>query len=193
MLARRSLHDEVLQAVSALAQGPSVGAGLERAAFAANMGALISGPQLNKVAAMTAQAISAGARAITGGRTLPGDGRFFLPTVLAGVALSMAIAHQEVLGPFVSVSMFDTAQQAIGMANGTDHGLVGGVFTRDIDRALRCARQLRAGQVFVNEWFAGGVETPFDGVGKSGYGREKGREALANYVGTRNIAIAIRN
>ena len=68
--------------------------------------------------------------------------------------------------------------EAIKIANSTDYGLVGGVFTRDLDRATRAARQIRAGQVFVNEWYAGGVETPFGGVGKSGYGREKGREAL---------------
>jgi aldehyde dehydrogenase (NAD+) len=68
---------------------------------------------------------------------------------------------------------------------------VAGVFTRDLDRATDAARRLRAGQVFVNEWYAGGVETPFGGVGKSGYGREKGREALWNYVQTKNIAIAI--
>ena len=66
-----------------------------------------------------------------------------------------------------------------------------GVFTRDIDRATAAAHKLRAGQIYVNEWFAGGVETPFGGFGKSGYGREKGREALYNYVQTKNIGIAL--
>ena len=65
-------------------------------------------------------------------------------------------------------------------------------FTSDLDRATRAARHLRAGQVFVNEWYAGGVETPFGGYGKSGYGREKGREALWNYVQTKNIAIRLK-
>jgi aldehyde dehydrogenase (NAD+) len=68
---------------------------------------------------------------------------------------------------------------------------VAGVFTRDLDRASRAAQKLRAGQVFVNQWFAGGVETPFGGYGKSGYGREKGREALWNYVQTKNVAIRV--
>ena len=67
----------------------------------------------------------------------------------------------------------------------------GGVFTKDLDRATSAARQIKAGQVFVNEWFAGGVETPFGGYGKSGYGREKGREALWNYVQTKNIAVRL--
>ena len=81
--------------------------------------------------------------------------------------------------------------EAIAIANGTEYGLVAGVFTRDLNRATSAARRLRAGQVFVNEWFAGGVETPFGGMGKSGYGREKGREALRNYVQTKNVAIRL--
>ena len=81
--------------------------------------------------------------------------------------------------------------EAIALANATDYGLVGGIFTRDIDRATRAARRIEAGQIFINEWYAGGVETPFGGYGKSGYGREKGREALMNYVQTKNIAIRI--
>ncbi len=68
---------------------------------------------------------------------------------------------------------------------------VGGVFTRDLDRATTAARKLRAGQVCINEWDAGGVETPFGGYGKSGYGREKSREALWNYVQTNNVAIKL--
>ena len=82
--------------------------------------------------------------------------------------------------------------EAIEIANSTDYGVVGGVFTRDLDRATRVAEGVRAGQVFVNEWYAGGVETPFGGYGKSGYGREKGREALWNYVQTKNIAIRLK-
>jgi aldehyde dehydrogenase (NAD+) len=97
-----------------------------------------------------------------------------------------------VFGPVLSVLKFRDDQEALEIANGTPYGLVGGVFTRDIDRATRAARDVRAGQVFVNEWYAGGVETPFGGYGKSGYGREKGREALWNYVQTKNVAIALK-
>ena len=84
-----------------------------------------------------------------------------------------------------------TEAEALAISNGTDYGLVGGVFTQDIDKAMRTAQRIEAGQIFVNEWFAGGVETPFGGYGKSGYGREKGREALLNYVQTKNIAVRI--
>jgi acyl-CoA reductase-like NAD-dependent aldehyde dehydrogenase len=69
--------------------------------------------------------------------------------------------------------------------------LVAGVFTRDISHALRTAHRLVAGQVFVNEWFAGGIQTPFGGMKGSGYGREKGQDALYNYVQTKNVAIRL--
>ena len=103
----------------------------------------------------------------------------------------MTIAREEAFAPVLSVLKFQSDAEAIEIANSTDYGLVGGVFTRDIHRGMQAARQLRCGQVFVNEWYAGGVETPFGGYGKSGYGREKGREARWNYVQTKNIAIQL--
>jgi aldehyde dehydrogenase (NAD+) len=86
---------------------------------------------------------------------------------------------------------FSTEEQAYALANGTEFGLVAGVFTQNLSLGLRASRALVAGQVFVNEWFAGGISTPFGGVGKSGFGREKGQEALYNYVRTKNIAIRL--
>ena len=119
-------------------------------------------------------------------------GYFLEPTVLTDVAPRMTIARDEVFGPVLSVLKFAKEEEALEIANGTPYGLVAGVFTADIDRAMRASKKLRAGQVFVNEWYAGGVETPFGGFGKSGYGREKGREALLNYVQTKNVAIKLR-
>ena len=103
----------------------------------------------------------------------------------------MTIASEEVFGPVLSVLTATDEDHAIEIANSTPYGLVNGIFTSDIDCANRSARALRSGQVFINEWFAGGVETPFGGYGKSGYGREKGREALWNYLQTKNIATRI--
>ena len=141
---------------------------------------------------MIARAAKQGAKVVTGGHPLNRPGAFLEPTVLSGVTQDMDIANQEVFGPVLSVLSFQTDEQAVEMANATEYGLVGGVFTTDLDRATQAARKLRAGQVFVNEWFAGGVETPFGGFGKSGYGREKGREALWNYIQTKNIAIKLK-
>ena len=86
---------------------------------------------------------------------------------------------------------FDEPEEAIEIANGTDYGLVAGVYTRDLETAHWTADRLSAGQVFVNEWFAGGVETPFGGTKRSGFGREKGQEALLNYVQTKNVAVKL--
>jgi aldehyde dehydrogenase (NAD+)/betaine-aldehyde dehydrogenase len=97
-----------------------------------------------------------------------------------------------VFGPVLSVMRFQTPEEAVALANGTDYGLVAGVYTTDLHLAHWTAGQLVAGQVFVNEWFAGGVETPFGGTRRSGFGREKGQEALLNYVQTKNVAVRLR-
>lgn len=191
LIVQAKRHDEVLEAVVETARSLSVGPGIERPEFGANMGAMISPGQLERATQMCAHAEQEGAIAATGGHRLNRPGCFMEPTVFKGVRPDMAIAREEVFGPVLSVMSFDDDDEAIALANDGEYGLVGGVFTQDTDRALRAARDLRAGQVFVNEWFAGGVETPFGGYGKSGYGREKGREALWNYVQTKNIALAV--
>ena len=189
VIVHESRHDELVERASALARSLSVGPGIERAAFGPSMGAMVSEAQRDRAEGMVRAAEAAGATVAAGGRKLNLPGAFLEPTVLDGVTSDMAIARDEVFGPVLSVLSFETDEEAIRIANSTDYGLVGGVFTRDLDRATRAARALRAGQVFVNEWYAGGVETPFGGTAKSGYGREKGREALWNYVQTKNVAI----
>ncbi|WP_306116423.1 MULTISPECIES: aldehyde dehydrogenase family protein [unclassified Roseovarius] len=192
VIVHESRHDEVVERAEKIAKSLSVGPGIERAEPGANMGAMVSEAQRDRAADMVAEAEAQGALVVTGGRKMNIPGAFLEPTVLADVTPDMTIAQDEVFGPVLSVMKFRDEAEAIRIANGTPYGLVGGVFTRDLDRATRAARQMRAGQVFVNQWFAGGVETPFGGYGKSGYGREKGREALWNYVQTKNVAIALR-
>ncbi|SLN37681.1 Putative aldehyde dehydrogenase AldA [Roseovarius litorisediminis] len=191
VIVHESRHDEMVERAVNIAKSLSVGPGIERAEAGANMGAMVSEAQRDRAAAMVAEAESQGATVATGGRKMNIPGAFLEPTVLANVTPDMTIAQDEVFGPVLSVMKFRNEAEAIKIANGTQYGLVGGVFTRDLDRATRAARQIQAGQVFVNQWFAGGVETPFGGFGKSGYGREKGREALWNYVQTKNIAIRL--
>ena len=192
VIVHESRHDELVERAEKVAKSLSVGPGIERTEFGANMGSMVSDGQRNRALGMVSRAEEQGARVAAGGRKPNRPGAFLEPTVLSGVTPDMDIAQQEVFGPVLSVLSFREDAQAIEIANGTDYGLVAGVFTADLDRATLAARQLRAGQVFVNEWYAGGVETPFGGYGKSGYGREKGREALWNYVQTKNIAIRLK-
>lgn len=187
-----SVHDALVERMVGVARSLTVKSGIEQPEFGATMGAMVSEAQRDRAAASITAAQTEGAHVATGGRKLNIAGAFLEPTILTSVTPDMTVANEEVFGPVLSVLKFSSDAQAISIANGTPYGLVGGVFTRDLDRATTAARQLRAGQVFVNEWYAGGVETPFGGYGKSGYGREKGREALCNYVQTKNIAIKLK-
>ena len=105
----------------------------------------------------------------------------------------MTIFQDEVFGPVVSITPFKTEEEAYQLANSTQFGLVAGVFTNELSRTLRATKALKAGQIFVNEWYAGGIETPFGGIKMSGFGREKGQEALYSYVNTKNVAIRVNN
>lgn len=186
-----SVHDALVDRMIGVAQSLTVRPGIEQQEFGPTMGAMVSEQQRDRAAQMVTDAQAQGATVATGGRKMNIPGAFLEPTILTDVTPDMTIANEEVFGPVLSVLKFTSDKEAIKIANGTPYGLVGGVFTRSLDRATRAARQMRAGQIFVNEWYAGGVETPFGGYGKSGYGREKGREALWNYVQTKNVAIKL--
>lgn len=189
LLVHRDIHDEIVASVAEMASGLISGPGEENPDHTP----LISAGQLERVQAICSEAIAEGAQAVVGGERQAGcAGHFMQPTVFAGVLPSMKIARDEVFGPVLAVIPFDTEEEAVNIANGTEFGLVAGVFTQDLNRALRLTRRLRAGQVFVNEWYAGGIETPFGGVGLSGFGREKGQEALYSYVRTKNVAIRVQ-
>jgi len=192
VIVHESRYNELVERATNVAKSLSVGPGIERTEFGENMGSMVSDGQRDRALGLITRAEEQGARIAAGGRKPNRPGAFLEPTVLSDVTLDMDIAQQEVFGPVLSVLSFCDDAQAIEIANSTDYGLVAGVFTTDLDRATRAARHLRAGQVFVNEWYAGGVETPFGGYGKSGYGREKGREALWNYLQTKNIAIRLK-
>lgn len=187
LLVQRSLYDRAVEACAALANSLKSGHGLQEA----DNTPLISARQLEIVSRMVDRAVHSGALVAAGGKPVDRDGHFMAPTVLHGMAPNADIAMQEVFGPVLCLIPFDTEEEAIRIANGTEFGLVAGIFTNDLSRAHRVAARMRSGAVYVNEWFAGSIATPFGGVGKSGFGREKGVESLYNYVRTKNIAIKL--
>jgi aldehyde dehydrogenase (NAD+) len=159
-----------------------------------DMGPLVSEEQYGRVLNYIQIGQQEGAKVIAGGGrpSRLERGYFVAPTVFDEVQPEMRIAQEEIFGPVLSVLSFADEEEALQIANGVQYGLVAGIFTNDINRALRLATHLKAGQIYVNEYFAGGEETPFGGYKQSGFGREKGLEALLNYTQVKNIAIRIR-
>lgn len=187
LIVHSSIYERTVNAVADLISSLRVGPGIEDA----ELTPVISAAQSHRIASLCDSAVAQGARLVRGGRPLDRAGYFFAPTLFADVLPDMSIARQEVFGPVLVAMRFEHEDEAVALANDTDFGLVAGIFTRDISRAMRCMRKMESGQVFVNQWFAGGIETPFGGRKRSGYGREKGQEALYNYVQTKNIGIAL--
>ena len=119
----------------------------------------------------------------------PSGGSYVAPTLFTDVSADHTLARDEIFGPVQVIIPFDDDDEAVAIANGTDYGLVASVWTRNGARQMRLAKQIHAGQVFINNYGAGGgVELPFGGVGKSGHGREKGFEALYSFSQLKTIA-----
>lgn len=193
LIVHNDVHDEVVGRVADMARSISVGPGVDRPDFGANMGAMISAAQRDRAEAMCRAAERQGARAVAGGRKLNQPGHFLEPTIFDGVKPEMTIAREEVFGPVLSVMRFNDDDEAVRIANGTEYGLVAGIFTADVTRAMKAAARLRAGQVFINEWFAGGVETPFGGYGSPATGGKKAARRSGIRVQTKNAAIALQS
>jgi acyl-CoA reductase-like NAD-dependent aldehyde dehydrogenase len=152
---------------------------------AVDMGPVNSPAQLARISGFVERARGRGAEVLCGGRSATdpetGLGWFYEPTILDGLAPDDEAVQSEIFGPVLCVQIADTVEHAIALANGTPYALVAGIYTRNLSHAHRIAAKLDAGQVYINEFFAGGVETPFGGNRMSGFGRAKGLEALASF------------
>ena len=159
-----------------------------------DLGPLINARQQQRVRDFIAQGERDGLKVAARGSIsadAPKGGYYVAPTLFADVPHEHALAQEEVFGPVLVAMPFKDEEHALQMANGTDYGLIAGLWTRDGARQMRMARKLHAGQVFVNNYGAGGgVELPFGGMKHSGYGREKGFEALLGFTALKTIAIS---
>ena len=190
LLVERKVHDLLVERLATHARGMRIGPGIDDP----DLGPIISRRQLGTIEKYVQIGRDEGASVVTGGArptegALP-PGFYFQPTLLDGVTADMRVAQEEIFGPVLSIITFDDLEEAAAIANRSDYGLVAGIWTRDINKALTLAARIKTGQVYINTYGAGGgVELPFGGYKKSGYGREKGLEALAGYTQVKNVCI----
>ena len=187
ILVQRGVYDDVVAAMSARYEKLQVGPAMANL----DVGPLISMRQKEIVEGYLAQGqdLTVAAKGSIVGEA-PDAGAFVAPTLFKDVPPDHVLAQEEIFGPVQVIIPFDDEDDAVRIANGTDFGLVASIWTKDGARQLRMAKKLRAGQVFVNNYGAGGgVELPFGGVGLSGHGREKGFEALYGFSTLKTVAV----
>jgi aldehyde dehydrogenase (NAD+) len=189
VLVEREAYASLVENLAALFHGLRAGPALDDL----DVGPLIRAGQRERVREFLALAERDRVNIAARGRIVesaPAGGYYVAPTLLIDVPPEHRIAQEEIFGPVLAMMPFDSEDEAIALANGTPFGLVAGVWTRDGARQMRLARALKCGQVFINNYGAGGgIELPFGGRGSSGYGREKGFEALFGFTTAKTIAI----
>jgi succinate-semialdehyde dehydrogenase / glutarate-semialdehyde dehydrogenase len=155
------------------------------------VGPLIDEAAREKVQSLVDDAVARGARLLTGGKAVGGDGYFYLPTVLTDVPESARMRDEEIFGPVAGMSSFISEDEVIAAANDTEYGLVSYVYTNDLKRALRVAEALECGMVGLNQGVVSNPAAPFGGVKSSGLGREGGPNGIDEFLETKYIGIAM--
>ncbi len=188
LVVQADVHDEVVERLSDAYRALRVGPALDDL----DVGPLISARQKERVDSYLAMGRANRPRIVAEGviaDDAPEGGHYVAPALIADVDRDHVLAQEEIFGPVQVVIPFRDEEEAVAIANGTPYGLVAGVWTRDGGRQFRMAKSIRAGQIFINNYGAGGgVELPFGGMGRSGHGREKGFEALYGFSVLKTVA-----
>ncbi|MFD1814845.1 aldehyde dehydrogenase family protein [Rhodococcus gannanensis] len=182
------IFDEFTQAVANVASQVKIGPGLDPAT---QLGPLVSQEQFDKVTGYMAAGLADGARALTGGKRHGDTGFFVEPTVFVDVKPEFSIVQEEIFGPVVAAMPFDAEAGVAAAANDSIYGLAAGIWTRDISKAHRTARQIKAGSVWVNQYNGFDTAMPFGGYKQSGWGRELGAAGLDAYTIIKSVNIAL--
>jgi aldehyde dehydrogenase (NAD+)/betaine-aldehyde dehydrogenase len=188
LLVQRGIHRALLDKLAEKARRIRIGNPQD---LDTEMGPLATSRQRDHIERVVQASIDAGARLVTGG-AVPADRRegwYYTPTILDCDHADLPCVQEELFGPVLSVMAFDTEAQAVALANDTVYGLASGVFTRNLARAHRLIKALRAGVVWVNTYRVVSPLVPFGGYGQSGYGREAGAEAMLDYTRTKSVWI----
>jgi acyl-CoA reductase-like NAD-dependent aldehyde dehydrogenase len=190
LLVERSVHDQVVGELVARARKLQVGDPFDRNS---RLGAVVSKRQQETVLGYIAKGQAEGAALVAGGRaaTVNGKGHYVEATVFDGVQPGMTIAEEEIFGPVLSVLTFDDVEEAVALGNRSLYGLAAGIWTKDIQKAHRVARAIKAGTVWVNTYNFYDPMAPFGGYKASGFGRDLGREALDGYLETKSVWVAL--
>jgi acyl-CoA reductase-like NAD-dependent aldehyde dehydrogenase len=187
VLVEKPLYDQVVSAFAEKASALKVGDPLDPET---QMGSLISAQHRDRVHGFVERGREEGAEVVTGGEAPNGQGAFYPPTVLAGVANEMEVAQEEIFGPVVTVIPFEDEKDAIRIANGTKYGLFATVWTGDPARGHRLASRIKAGEIGINMPYTAFPGIPFGGYKQSGFGRELGLETLDLYLETKSVLVS---
>ncbi|MGV2066488.1 aldehyde dehydrogenase [Agrobacterium sp. 22-226-1] len=184
LIVERSVKDRFLDILKAKAEAIRIGSPLD---MATEVGPLATERQRKHIVSLVSASVDAGAKVVTGGAAVDGDGYFYRPTILDCDGIRSPSMEKEFFGPVLSVVSFETEAEAIALANDTVYGLASGVFTQNLTRAHRLMKAIRAGIVWVNTYRAVSPIAPFGGFGLSGDGREGGLAAALDYTRTKTI------
>jgi succinate-semialdehyde dehydrogenase/glutarate-semialdehyde dehydrogenase len=154
-----------------------------------DVGPLIDGDQRGKVQGLVSDAMDRGARVLVGGKSVEGAGYFYRPTLLTDVPIEARLQREEIFGPVAPITSFRDESEALADANNTEFGLVGYVYTANLNRALRVSERLEVGMVGLNQGMVSNPAAPFGGIKHSGLGREGGNVGIDEYLETKYIAI----